>query len=71
MLLVVDDKIVEIRPQEVVVFNKQFKNKFLKRVYDKATKESSSTQTSKKKITRKEPDITVKNLTMEKTHGSS
>ena len=71
MLLVVDDKIIEIRPQEVVVFNNQFKNKFLKRVYDKTTKESSPTQTSKKKITIKEHDITVKNLTMEKTHGSS
>ena len=71
MLLVVDDKIIEIRPQEVVIFNTQIKNKFLKRIYDKPQKGSSPTTASKKKVTPTDPDITIKNLKIERAHGSS
>ena len=67
MLLLVGDEILEIRPQQIVIFESEIKNKFLKRIY---TKPSPPKKVQKKKNVM-ETNITIKEIKLEKTDGSS
>jgi len=61
MLIVVENEVQEVRPQEIIHLKEEVKNKFLKRIYMQKTKVKEE----------KKDSLTVKQLKVEKTNASS